>query len=411
LYAFFGMYIWTKLLCVFALLIAAGDLLITVFTIFYQRFLYDHVFRKRYDISYMPRCSIILPCKGVIKDLHDNIHAYLDLDYPEYEIIFTLESENDPAFALIKELAGQHPKASVVIAGLATKCSQKNFNLLYAIKKTGNPEVYIFADADIRPNRRWLREIVLPLSSPKVTVTTGFRWLTPATGSIGDYVHIYINIFLYTCLTFINSSVGTFLWGGSMAIRRKDFEDLNVADFWSNAVVDDNSLSRIIMKNSKKSVVVPACITTSNDTIGSVCQGITWFTRQIMFLKSYEKSVWFLGAVPLAFIALFLYLWFPITLILSSGSLSDFLRIGGGASVIFLFGELFTVALYPFLGSIPKFYKFLLLQPYLRVTHILSTLRTLFTNKIIWSGIKYHLTFSGKVSLVERLLPKEKTSC
>jgi ceramide glucosyltransferase len=390
----------------------SADFLITSFTILYQRFWYDHVLRKRYDESYTPRCSIILPCKGIAKDLRDNLLAFFNLDYKNYEIIFALESETDPAFPIIRDLIAEHPsKASIVIAGLATKCAQKNYNLLAALRKADSSDVYVFADSDIAPERIWLKELILPLSNPEVTVTTGFRWLRAMKGSTGEYGHTYINIFLYVLLTFINFFCGTFLWGGSMAIRRKDFESLEVADFWSTTVVDDNSLSRIIMKNSKRSVVVPACITTSDDLLLSVRQGITWFTRQIMFLKSYEKAVWFFGVLPLVLFALFLFLWLPIALILSGGFTTAFFDIGGGASLIFFAGELITVLLYPLLGSMPKFHKFLVLQPFLRSTHIISSLRTIYTNKVVWSGVKYHLTFSGKVSRVERMAPKEKKTC
>ena len=242
-------------------------------------------------------------------------------------------------------------------------------------------------------------------------MTTGFRWLKAIKGSTGEYVHTYINVFLYVLLTVINFFGGTFLWGGSMAIRRKDFEELHVADFWSNTVVDDNSLSRLIMKSSKRSVVVPACVTTSDDLFLSVRQGIVWFTRQIMFLKSYEKVVWFFGMLPIVFIALFLFLWLPIALIIGHGFTAAFFEVGGGSSLIFFAGELITVSLYPLLGSMPKFHKFLVLQPFLRSTHIISSLRTIYTNKVIWSGVKYHLTFSGKVSRVERITPKEKKIC
>jgi hypothetical protein len=130
-----------------------------------------------------------------------------------------------------------------------------------------------------------------------------------------------------------------------------------------------------------------------------------------MFLKSYEKAVWFFGVLPLVLCATILFLWFPVALILGGGFTSKFFNLGGGASLVFLIGELMTVSLYPLLGSMPKFHRFLALQPFLRSTHIISSLRTIYTNKIVWSGVKYHLTFSGKVSRVERMVPKEKKPC
>jgi hypothetical protein len=42
------------------------------------------------------------------------------------------------------------------------------------------------------------------------------------------------------------------------------------------------------------------------------------------------------------------------------------------------------------------------LEPLLRFTILISLFKTALTNKIVWSGITYHLTFSGIVAKVER---------
>ncbi len=103
-------------------------------------------------------------------------------------------------------------------------------------------------------------------------------------------MHTYLNLFLYIWMTSINFFGGAFLWGGSMAIRRKDFEDLKVAECWEHAVVDDNSLSRILMKKSKRTIVVPACVTPTNDLLASVTKSIVWFTRQVNVFESPRKT-------------------------------------------------------------------------------------------------------------------------
>ncbi len=149
-------------------------------TIFHQRFRYDRILRKLYDASYNPRCSIILPCKGVPQNLETNLKAFLDLAYVNFEIIFAVESKEDVAFPSISKLITPYPKASIVVAGKATQCGQKNFNQLAAIKSAKDPDVYVFADIDICPQKQWLNELVLPLSNKKITAVTGFRWNRPA---------------------------------------------------------------------------------------------------------------------------------------------------------------------------------------------------------------------------------------
>lgn len=400
----FGSSPWTTALGACAIgIIMFGFILPAGITIFHQRFRYDRILRKLYDASYNPRCSIILPCKGVPQNLETNLKAFLDLAYANFEIIFAVESEEDVAFSSISKLITPYPKASIVVAGKATQCGQKNFNQLAAIKSAKEPDVYVFADIDICPQKQWLTELVLPLSNKKITAVTGFRWNRPAHETIGEYVHTYLNLFLYIWMTAINFFGGAFLWGGSMAIRRKDFEDLKVAECWEHAVVDDNSLSRILMKKSKRTIVVPACVTPTNDLLASVSKSIVWFTRQAMYLKAHEKPLWFFAALPLALLAFFLYVWLPLSLIFSAGSVKTFINLGGGATLIFYAGGLLIVPLYSILGPLPGLYKMLFLEPLLRFSILISLFKTAFTNKIVWSGIKYHLTFSGTVDKVERL--------
>ncbi|MDO5577388.1 MAG: glycosyltransferase family 2 protein, partial [Fibrobacter sp.] len=222
----------TDILFVIAIAFVVGDFCATIFTILYQRFWYPKAIRPKYDDKFEPSCSLIVPCKGVSKDLKKNLQTFLNMDYPNYETVFVVESESDKAVPVIREVI-DGTNAKLAIAGLSVSCAQKNQNLLAAISQTNNPDVYVFADSDIGPTGNWLRELVLPLSDEKITATSGFRWLHVKKGSMGELTHSYVNIFMYImfCVACYFGGVG--LWGGSMAIRKKDFDELGVAKKWS----------------------------------------------------------------------------------------------------------------------------------------------------------------------------------
>ena len=260
----------------------------------------------------------------------------------------------------------------------------------------------MFADSDVMPGKEWLREIVLPLANPDIVVTSGFRWLHATKGSVAELTHAYANIFIYVLFScaFLLGGVG--LWGGSMSIRRSDFEKLDVARKWATAVVDDMSLSQIVHKKRLKGIIVPVCIAHTDELFSSVKSGVKWFERQIMFLKVYFKHIWFFGGLPLAVSAITLIALLPLAIILSVSDSRTFFGSGGGAALAFYIGELATISLYPLLGSMPRFYRFLFFQPFLRITHLASYFSTLKTNTITWAGVKYRLKFFGDVTKVER---------
>ncbi len=397
-----GNSIVTKVLFIIALLFVCGDLLITLFTIYYQRYLYDHKIRNRFDATYSPRCAIIVPCKGAMKNLENNVRGFLRLDYKDYKVIYAVETENDKAAEIINKIITDDPKAELAVAGLAVSCVQKNQNLLAGLKMAQDAEVYVFADADIKPHPSWLKELILPLADPKITVTTGFRWLHARNGTLGELAHSYVNIFMYILFSVACYTGGVGLWGGSMAIRKKDFEELGVADKWARAGVDDMSLSKIIYQAQRKAVIVPRCIIQSDDLLQTVRGTIRWFERQIMYLKAYQKKLWFLLALPVTVCGFSLILLMPFALISALSPDRTFLASGGGAAVLFYAGELVTISLYPFLGSMYSMKKLFLFWPFLRFTQAISYFLTLMTNTITWAGIRYRLAFNGDVTCIER---------
>jgi ceramide glucosyltransferase len=383
--------------------VVAGDFAATVFTVVYQRFIYNKR-RERYDKGYTPYCSIVVPCKGIPKNFGNNLRGFLQLDYPDFEVIYVVESADDAAVPEIKKILSEDSRAKFAVAGLATRCAQKNHNMLAALREaSAASEAFVFADSDIKPAKHWLREIVLPLQDGKVTVTTGFRWLTPSTGSVGELCHAYVNIFIYTCFCTASYIGGVGLWGGTMAIRRKDFEELGVADKWSRAAVDDMSLSTLVLKSRRKAVVVPTCLTGTDDLLPTVKSTVSWFERQILDLKSDQRARWVFPTLPRALLTTALFCLLPVAAVAPLVTPRySFLELGGGASLIFILSHTFVALFYPLMGKMPFFGRFLLLQPFLRLTQAVSYFKTWTTRTITWAGIKYQLAFNGDVKTLKR---------
>ncbi len=401
--AVWGPFLWTRLLFVLCLCIVSGIFFCTFFTVLYQRYIYGKFLRPRFDESFRPSCAVIVPCKGTTKDFEKNIRAFCTLDYDPYEVIYCVESVDDPAVTAINAVVRECSRSSLVVAGLTKDCSQKNWNQIAAVNKSENSDVYVFADSDISPKPQWLRELILPLSDPSISVTTGFRWLHAEHANLAQQTHFYMNSFLYTlyCFASFFGSVG--LWGGSMAIRRKDFDEIGVAARWAETVVDDSSLSQLVKKSKRKSILVPTCITHTDDLIDSVRGATRWFERQMMYLKAYQKGLW-CAAIPLIALALVTLIWLPVACIVALATPCSFFAIGGGSALVLWLGKLASDMLYPFLGTMPRLGAFVMFQPVALWIFLLSCFRTAFTNTVTWSGYKYKLSFrTGKVTGVERI--------
>ncbi|MBD3344523.1 MAG: glycosyltransferase [Chitinivibrionales bacterium] len=391
----------TSFMLIIAAAVGLSVIAVGILVAFYQRFWYERILRPSFDSSYNPSCAIIVPCKGSDDGLRPSIDAYLSVDYDNFEIIFAVESEHDSAVPVIKEAISGKPNAKLVVAGLSSRCAQKNWNMLKGVENANKPDVYVFADADITPQKEWLHELILPLSRSDAAATTGFRWIHLAKGSFGQYNHMFFNNFLYVLFCTASMIGNAGLWGGSMAMRREDFEKLGVAERWKETVVDDMSLAEIIMKNKKRSVLVPPCITDTNEAL-PLQKSTAWIERQMMFLKMYHTHLWCL-AMPVVFSILLIQLWLIPAVIISSISSRSFFELGGAAPLAFTALDLLAAPLYIFMGRIDRFFRFIVQEPLLRWMHLYALARTSFTNTIIWSGVEYRLrVFSGKVISVKR---------
>jgi ceramide glucosyltransferase len=189
----------TRVLFWTAFAFVAADFMATLVTVVYQRYWYQKRMRPKFPPDYVPRCAIIVPCKGTNGNLRSNLGHFFALDYPDYSVVFVTESAEDAAVPVIRETIAGRPNGAYVTAGISSSCAQKNLNLLagIALARQRGAEAYVFADSDIAPGSLWLREIIRPLADPRVVVTSGFRWLHAKKGSVAEWTHTYANIFIY----------------------------------------------------------------------------------------------------------------------------------------------------------------------------------------------------------------------
>jgi hypothetical protein len=121
-----------------------------------------------------------------------------------------------------------------------------------------------------------------------------------------------------------------------------------------------------------------------------------------MYLKAYQKALWVFPTFLLALFSGVLICLLPAAALGALCTKYTFWELGGGASIAFILGHTATALLYPALGKMPYFGRFLLLQPYLRMTHVISYFKTWLTKTITWAGIKYMLSFNGDVKTLRR---------
>lgn len=251
--------------------------------------------------SYFPKTSIIVPCKGISKDFRENIKAICNQNYKDYETIFVTDSTEDPAYNELKKLLNNNPKVRIEIAEFMEGCSGKIAALIKGIRTSDDLDVYVFADSDIRPHKDWLRYLVAHLREEKVGATTGFRWYFP-----NNLQSSLLSTWNLASVLFMFYYTLNYTWGGSTAIRKRIFEELDIENKWRYGFSDDLILTNAVKQAGYKIRFAPKCVVESFDD-ADIHTFFKWGTTQFTWIKWYYPSIWimsFAGLVGLKLLTL-----------------------------------------------------------------------------------------------------------
>gem|GEM_PF-28281 len=123
--------------------------------------------------SYLPPATIFKPVRGADAEAYENFAGFCRQDYAEYQIIFGVKDENDPAVAIIKRLAADFPHRDLelVISPDEIGFNPKISNLQNMYPKAKH-DLLLIVDSDIRVGPDYLRRVVAPLQQPHVGMVT-----------------------------------------------------------------------------------------------------------------------------------------------------------------------------------------------------------------------------------------------
>lgn len=349
--------------------------------------------------EFTPFVSIIAPCRGLDVDLEANLKALFRQDFPPYEIVFVVDSERDEAVPTIETVAreegSKRASSKFIIAGRATSESQKIHNLRRAVLEVSDAsEVFVFVDSDARPNADWLRNLIAPLADETVGAATGYRWFVSVRGNFASHLRAVWNASIVSALG--ANERKNFCWGGSTAIRRRTFERLDIREKWRGALADDYAIMRVLRENALPIRFVPQCLTATVEDC-NFRQALEFTTRQMKITRVYAAHLWvasFVGSAVFSFTfwAGFLILFFVsgwrfwltlalLTVIFALGAAKAHVRLNAVKLVLNDYAKQLNDS---------RFWQ-LTLWTITPILFFYNDLAALFSNEIIWRGIRYRL--------------------
>jgi ceramide glucosyltransferase len=131
--------------------------------------------RKRKLRSYTPLVSLLKPVRGVDFASYENYSSFCRQDYPDYEILFAVNDDADPAVPLIHRLIAEFPAQQIrLFVGAENLGANRKVNKLARLSHEARHEILALTDGDVRVGPNYLREVVAPFIDEGIGAVTSF---------------------------------------------------------------------------------------------------------------------------------------------------------------------------------------------------------------------------------------------
>jgi ceramide glucosyltransferase len=213
--------------------------------------------RGRAIPNYSPAVSVLKPVRGVDFGSYENFASFCRQDYPNYEILFAVNDEADPAVPMIRQIIADFPDRRIrLLIGAEHLGTNRKVNKLARLAREARHDILVLTDGDVRVGPDYLREVVAPLVDPKIGAVTCFyrgiaeKNLGAEIEAIGASSDFFAGVLMAEWTEGI-----TFALGASIATTRECLGKTGGFAAIADALADDYELGNRIVKAGGKVVL------------------------------------------------------------------------------------------------------------------------------------------------------------
>jgi ceramide glucosyltransferase len=269
-------------------------------------------FRRRDAASvssdFTPPISILKPIYGLDRETYENYASFCAQDYPDYEILFCVSDDQDPAIPMIQQLARDFPQRRIhLLIGSELLGVSDKVNKLCRMAREAQHEILAVSDSDVRVEPEYLRAIAAPFRDPAVgAVTCLYRGLTDGSlaanlEAIGNSTDFAAGVLVAWLFAPVN-----FTLGATMATTKKCLAEIGGFESLVDHFSDDYELgNRIAARGHRVELITfPVSIVYPHQTLADAFRHQLRWNVSIRFSRpAGHLGLIFTQALPLGLLA------------------------------------------------------------------------------------------------------------
>ena len=240
-----------------------------------------------------PSVTLLKPLHFDSPGLEEDLATFLAQDYSApVQIVFGVQSVNDPAIAVVNHLKGQHPGVDIelVVDTRSYGHNAKISNLINMAERARN-DIVIVSDSDISVTANWLSNVVGALLQSGVGAVTcpytglggASAWSTLA--AMGTSYDFLPSVLFGTWWGMANACLGS-----TIALRRATLAQIGGFEAFRDLLADDYEIGRAVRQRGMRISVLPLAVShrcTEQSAVDLFRHELRW-NRTIRVLRPFE---------------------------------------------------------------------------------------------------------------------------
>lgn len=260
--------------------------------------------------------TVLKPLCGAEVRLYENLRSFFLQNYREFQLVFGVRDDTDPAAAVVRRLAEEFPAVPVeLVIDRSQHGSNQKVNNLINMLPFAKHDILIIVDSDAEVGTDYLATIVAALQEKNVGLVTCTYHSIPTRGLWSRLGAMYINEWYIpsVLLAWLFGHRG-FASGQTLCLRRRTLDGLGGLHPIRDHLADDYELSARVRAAGLKTVL-SGYVTRSQHhepTLQDLLDHETRWMRTLRALRPVEyRLLFFSFGLPLSLLGLALTLSLP----------------------------------------------------------------------------------------------------